>query len=90
MKAFDSKGKEIELSVSGWYEDDIEIDDIYYIESEEEVPESEVEFIYERYSDSIYEAWLDKQIRTAEDSWEGDRWKILDLMNYQQNWLYKN
>ena len=61
----DSQGREVEVSVSG-AEDDVQIDEISYVDSDEEVPESEVEFIMDNYQDALYEKWLDRQIGRAD------------------------
>jgi hypothetical protein len=69
----DSKGKEVEISVYGNDPDDIQIDEAFYVETKEDVSDDEIQYIYDAYSDSIYESWLDKQIGAAEAYYEGDR-----------------
>jgi hypothetical protein len=73
MLVKDEKGREIEISVYEKYEDDIQIDDANYIDSDDEVSEDTLDYIYSQYADAMYEVWYDNKIGEAEYYYEGDR-----------------
>ena len=66
MLVQDSKGREVEISVYGRYDDDIQIDEAVYVDGDEEVPEEEIEYISETYADEIYQEWTENQACAAE------------------------
>ncbi len=66
IKAKDKNGREIEFSVYGRHGDDIQIDEIYYVDGEDEVSEATVNWIQERYAEEIYEAWYMNMVDAAE------------------------
>lgn len=56
-------GRAIELQVSGVFGDDIEITEAFYLDDpEEDVTETDIEFIYETYGDEMYNEWLESNI----------------------------
>lgn len=69
----DQDGRDVELYVSGRYEDDITIDEIYYLDSSDDVSDETIDYIYDTYAEEIYQCWYEKQIGAAEDRWEGER-----------------
>jgi len=73
MLVNDSQGREVEIQVGGRYEDDIQIEEATYVNSDIEVSEEEIDYIYETYPDSLYEAWLEMGIRRAEDYCDMER-----------------
>jgi hypothetical protein len=73
MKVKDKSGRQIEISVYGRYEDDIQIDEAYYTDSEEEVSDETLDYIYSQYADAMYEEWYDNKVGEAEYYYEGDR-----------------
>jgi hypothetical protein len=73
IRGTDQNGKELEFSVYGRYEDDIQIDEIYYLESEDEVTDETIDYVLDAYSDVISEEWYMNQVDAAEsfaDSYE--------------------
>lgn len=73
MKVKDKDGREIQISVSGRYEDDIQIDEAYYVDSEEEVLDDVIDYIQSQYADEIYQEWYENKCGEAEYLYEGDR-----------------
>lgn len=71
MKVFDKEGRELEVTLYGKYEDDIQIDEIYYTDSDEEVSDSVIEYIYDKYSDKMYEEWFMDRCSDGESFYEG-------------------
>ena len=70
----DKSGREIEISVYGQYEDDIEITDAAYCDNlDEEVPDSVIDYIMDKYASEIYNEWFENQCGAAEYYYEGDR-----------------
>jgi hypothetical protein len=68
MKVRDSKGNEVYVSVYGSSEDDIQIDEAYYVDDSLPfyVPEEEIDYIMQNYQDAMYEAWIDKQVSLSD------------------------
>lgn len=67
-------GREIEIeSVYGKYDDDIQIEEAYYVDTGEEVSEKDIDYIMDAYSSEIYDMWFQNGIMAAEYYWEGDR-----------------
>ncbi len=67
-------GQEIEItSIYGQYDDDIQIDACNYVDSDNEVSDEDIEYIYENYQDSLYETWHENKVSQAEAYYEGDR-----------------
>lgn len=74
IKAKDQHGRALEFSVFGRYEDDIEIDEIYYLdETLGEVDDETVDYVLNAYSTEIYEEWQENMIARAEDWNDYDR-----------------
>lgn len=73
MKCKDENGKEMVVTVCGRYEDDLQIDDAYYVDSDDRVSDETIEYVYENYADAMYEEWYEGQIGRAEAYFEGDR-----------------
>lgn len=70
----DSNGRDVYISVYGKYEDDIQIDEAFYDdEVGGDVPDEEIDFIFDNYSDAIYDDWFENQVGAAEAWGEGDR-----------------
>lgn len=65
------QGREIELSVGGGSDDDIEITDAGYIDNGEDASDEDVDYLYENYPDALYEAWYQSMICRA-DFYERD------------------
>ena len=75
----DKAGREIEISVGGSDHDDIEITDAVYCDDpNEEVPESVIEYITDKYADNIYTEWYENQCSAAEAYYDllNDRWDM--------------
>ena len=73
MLVKDSNGRECEISVYGRFDDDIQIDSAVYTDDGTDVPDDQVEFLYDHYASEIYEHWFENQIGAAESYYEGDR-----------------
>ena len=69
----DQLDREIEISIYGLYEDDIQIDEAAYFDSEEEVSDETIEYILDTYADAIYAEWHDNKVGEAESYYGGDR-----------------
>lgn len=65
-------GREIELSVCG-AQDDVQIDECYYVDGDDEVTNEDIDFIYHTYGDELYGAYMEHAIDRAEH--------LYDLMN---------
>lgn len=72
-KITDSKGREVEITVYGKYEDDIEISTATYVDDDSDLPEEEVDHVLNHYQDAIYEMWYENRCGAAEAFAEGDR-----------------
>lgn len=67
MLVKDSKGKKVEIiSVYGKYEDDIRIEEASYVSSGKEVPDSEIDYIQDKYAAQIYDMWFENRVGAAE------------------------
>ena len=73
MLVKDKRGNEIEISVYGQYEDDIQIDQADYVHSDDEVPESTIDYILDTYASEIYQEWYENKVGEADYYHEGDR-----------------
>lgn len=76
MIAKTKSGREVEFVVWGIYEDDIQVDDAFYvddIEGKEEVSDDDLDYIQDKYASEIYQEWLENQICAAEYACEEDR-----------------
>ena len=69
----DKNGRELIVSVSGKYQDDIQIDSLEYRDSDEEVSEEVYDYVMDNYGDVLYELWYQDKICEAESRYEGDR-----------------
>lgn len=58
--------KEVYVSVYGKYDDDIQIDEAYYMDTETPLTDSEIEQVMNDYSSEIYEEWYENQVCAAE------------------------
>lgn len=72
MSIKDSQGREVDILVSG-HGDEIEIEYIQYVDSEVEVPDSEVDFIMDAYAGELEMMALERAIGAAEAYYEGER-----------------
>lgn len=54
-----AEGREIEFTVYGKYEDDIQITDANYLDGDEDVAESDILYLLDTYQDAIYMAWVE-------------------------------
>ena len=63
----DEQGREIELTLGGCNEDDIQIELINYVDSDEGVSEETIEYIYQTYADEMFEHWVDTMIGASAD-----------------------
>lgn len=59
-----SEGREIEITVRG-AEDDVQIDSAQYVDSGEEVPDSEIDWIMDNCGDELYQAYMERCIDMA-------------------------
>lgn len=60
-------GREVELSVCGKYEDDIQIAEANYTDAPfADVADKDLDYIMNNYENEIYEAWWDKRITDAD------------------------
>jgi len=69
MKVFDQLGRELEISsVYGEHEDDLQIDEIFYVSPDhpETVSPEVIEYIEKTQAEKIYELWFDKMNDWAE------------------------
>ena len=73
IKAKDQAGRALEFNVCGRHEDDLEVDEIYYLEGEDKVSDETVEFVLNEYATQAHEYWIDQRIGAAEDYYERDR-----------------
>ena len=73
MIVLDNQDNEIEITISGQYRDDIQIESAYYTDSDTEVSEETIEYIYKHYASDLYETWLEQRIGYAEAYYEQDR-----------------
>ena len=71
IQAKDQAGRELEFSVSGMHDDDLQIDEIYYLEGEPTVDEYTADWILAQYATEAYEYWMESKISAAEDFYEG-------------------
>lgn len=69
----DKKGNEIEISIGGAYEDDIQIEEAAYFDSDDEVSDETIDYILDTYADEIYTEWYENKAGEAESYYEGDR-----------------
>lgn len=69
MKAKDSQGREVEVTLYGADADDIQIASAEYTDPglEPTVEESEIHWIEREYAAEIYEHWIEDRICAAED-----------------------
>jgi hypothetical protein len=73
MMCRDSKHREVEIELGG-ASDDIQVTSAVYTDEQGgDVPDDEVEWIYENYAESIYVAWYEQKQGEAEYYYEGDR-----------------
>lgn len=69
MIALDHEGRKVEITgVRGRYEDDITVDECWYVDSDEEVSDASLEYIYDHYGAELFEMWHEHQ-RGLADSW---------------------
>lgn len=59
-------GEEILVTVSGKYEDDIQIESAEFVSRNGEVPDEDIEFLQDKFADEIYEAWMELRIAQAD------------------------
>jgi len=70
---YDSKGNEVEISVSG-FRDELEIDECYYVdESLGEVPDEEVDYILDAFAGELDFQGMERAIMQAEDAYDAAR-----------------
>lgn len=67
----DKDGREVELSVYGQH-DDVQIDEAYYTDTGEDVPDNVVDYLMDTYGDKLFEAFQENQVDRA-DFYEGER-----------------
>ena len=67
MKFKNQAGREIEISVFGKYADDIQIGDASFVDGSpnEEVPDSDLDFIMENHADDVYQLWYEYRARVS-------------------------
>ena len=61
-----SNGRVVEIAGVYGAEDDIQISEASYVDSDEEVAEEDLAEIYESYGAELYEAWFDRQVSRAD------------------------
>ncbi len=66
-------GREIEISVYGDHDDDIQISEANYVDDlEADVSEADIEYIESHYSNELYEAWFERKIIMSDFDSIGD------------------
>jgi hypothetical protein len=70
MLVQDKEGREIELSVCGKYDDDIQIDDAFYADDDSEVADETIDWIQDQYASEIYDEWYQNRIGAAEAAYD--------------------
>jgi hypothetical protein len=73
IKAKDQAGRALEFSVSGRHDDDLEINEIYYLEGDDQVDDETCEWVLDAYATEAHEYWREACQSAAEDYCEGDR-----------------
>ena len=75
MLVKDSAGREVEIGHVSGYQDDIQIEDAWYTDESigPEVPDDEIDFIYNEYATELYDLWYQNKVSQAEYYYEGDR-----------------
>jgi len=64
-------GQEIEIeSIYGKYENDIQIGCAYYVDTNKDISDEDLEYIYENYQQELYEKWYENQACQAEYYWD--------------------
>lgn len=63
-------GRELEITVYGKYDDDIQIDDAVYLDNDEEVSDEDIEYITKHYADEIYQEWIENKSSEAYDRYK--------------------
>ena len=69
LKLITKDGREVEVYVSGKYEDDLEIEGSY-IDNGDPIKEDDLFFLYDRYSDEIFLEWHEDMRGRYEDDIE--------------------
>lgn len=65
----DKTGRVIDISIYG-ARDDIQIDSAVYEDTGEDVPDEVIDYLYDHYSDALYELCEENAIADAEFQWE--------------------
>jgi len=73
MLVKNNDGREIEIHVYGNHSDDIQIDEAFYLDSNDDVTDEDIEYIMDYYADDIYLQWYENKCGQAEAYYEGDR-----------------
>ena len=73
IKVKDNKDNIIEVMVCGYDSDDVQIDTAVYEATGEDVSEDVIEYIYNKYSDELYNEWCDNVMAMAD--WNNDRYE---------------
>ena len=59
MEIKNKDGREIEVSVYGKYDDDIQIEEAYYTDDNSDASDEDIEYIYNTYGDELYQLWYE-------------------------------
>lgn len=73
MKYFDSTGLEIEILETDGGHEEAFLTQAKYVDLDKEMPDSEMEYLQERYAEEISMMEYEKHIGAAEARFEGDR-----------------
>jgi hypothetical protein len=67
----DSQGREVEIRVTGRYDDDIQISDAWYVDTTapDIVNDVELQYICDNYQTELYEMWVESKVQEI-DFWE--------------------
>lgn len=74
----DKKGNPLEVFVNGEF-NDITIEDICYLDSDDDVPEETMQYVYDTYSDELRDAYMDKLMDAA------NAYNDYERDNYEEN-----
>lgn len=59
-------GREVEVAKVSGEEDDIQIDQAFYTDTQDEVTDEDLEEIYTMYPEMLFEKWYEREIAAAE------------------------
>lgn len=66
MLVKDRQGREIEITVFGTAADDVQINEAFYLFSDEDVSESTIDYILDTYGAELEQEWFESQVSRAD------------------------